>query len=117
MDLKVCKPGECAVSEARKCPWGANAEVMDWLDYTANARIHQTTLQKPFDLLAQEQLQLQPVPKPYLGIHPLKASHRSITDQQTQAAKKMQKCSQRCISPSVICKAMMPSSPLQWLTC
>jgi len=63
---------------------------MDWLDYTANARIHQTTLQKPFDLLAQEQLQLQPVPKPYLGIHPLKASHRSITDQQTQAAKKMQ---------------------------
>jgi hypothetical protein len=58
----------------------ANAEVMDWLDYTANARIHQTTLQKPFDLLAQEQLQLLPVPKPYLGIHPLKASHRSIAE-------------------------------------
>ncbi len=58
----------------------ANAEVMDWLDYTANARIHQTTLQKPFDLLAQEQLGLLPVPKPYLGIHPLKASHRSIAE-------------------------------------
>ena len=58
----------------------ANAEVMDWLDYTANARIHQTTLQKPFELLAQEQLQLLPVPKPYLGIHPLKASHRSIAE-------------------------------------
>ena len=68
----------------------ANAEVMDWLDYTANARIHQTTLQKPFDLLAQEQLQLHPVPKPYLGIHPLKASHRSIAKQPIQSAKTIQ---------------------------
>lgn len=57
----------------------ANAEVMDWLDYTANARIHQTTLQKPFALLAQEQLQLLPIPKPYHGIHPIKATSRSIT--------------------------------------
>jgi hypothetical protein len=59
----------------------ANAEVMDWLDYTANARIHQTLLQKPFDLLAQEQLQLLPVPKPYNGIHPLKATTKSITQE------------------------------------
>jgi len=59
----------------------ANAEVMDWLDYTANARIHQTLLQKPFELLAQEQLQLLPVPKPYNGIHPLKATSKSITQE------------------------------------
>jgi hypothetical protein len=59
----------------------ANAEVMDWLDYTANARIHQTLLHKPFDLLAQEQLQLLPVPKPYSGIHPLKATSKSITQE------------------------------------
>jgi len=57
----------------------ANAEVMDWLDYTANARIHQTLLQKPFDLLAKEQLQLLPLPKPYKGIHPLKATSRCIS--------------------------------------
>ncbi len=56
----------------------ANAEVMDWLDYTANARIHQTLLQKPFDLLAEEQLHLLSLPKPYQGIHPLKATSRSI---------------------------------------
>lgn len=55
-----------------------NAEVMDWLDFTANARIHQTTLYKPFDLLAQEQLQLLSVPKPYHGIHPNKATDASI---------------------------------------
>ena len=48
----------------------ANAEVLKWLDDTANRRIHQTTLQKPFDLLVHEQPQLLSVPKPYAGIHP-----------------------------------------------
>ncbi len=48
----------------------ANAEVLKWLDTTANRRIHKTTLQVPFELLAQEQLQLLPVPKAYQGIHP-----------------------------------------------
>ncbi len=57
----------------------ANAEVMDWLDFTANARVHSTTLQKPFDLLAEEQLQLLPLPKPYKGIHPIKATAKSVT--------------------------------------
>jgi len=57
----------------------ANAEVMDWLDFTANARVHQTTLLKPFDLLAEEQLQLLPLPKPYQGIHPIKATAKSVT--------------------------------------
>ena len=57
----------------------ANAEVMDWLDFTANSRVHQTTLQKPFDLLAEEQLQLLPLPKPYHGIHPIKATAKSVT--------------------------------------
>ena len=57
----------------------ANAEVMDWLDFTANARIHQTTLYKPFDMLAEEQLQLLPLPKPYQGIHPIKATAKSVT--------------------------------------
>ena len=57
----------------------ANAEVMDWLDFTANARVHSTTLQKPFDLLAEEQLQLLPLPKPYQGIHPIKATAQSVT--------------------------------------
>ncbi len=57
----------------------ANAEVMDWLDFTANARVHNTTLQKPFDLLAEEQLQLLPLPKPYQGIHPIKATAKSVT--------------------------------------
>lgn len=56
----------------------ANAEVMDWLDFTANARIHQTTLRRPFDLLAQEQPHLLSVPRPYLGIHPNKASSVSV---------------------------------------
>jgi len=65
-----------ALCKELQLPSLANAEVMDWLDYSANARIHQTTLQKPFELLAQEQLQLLPVPKPYLGIHPLKATCR-----------------------------------------
>jgi len=57
----------------------ANAEVMDWLDFTANARVHSTTLRKPFDLLAEEQLQLLPLPKPYQGIHPIKATAQSVT--------------------------------------
>lgn len=57
----------------------ANAEVMDWLDFTANSRIHQTTLYRPFDLLAEEQLQLLPLPKPYHGIHPIKATAKSVT--------------------------------------
>jgi len=57
----------------------ANATVMDWLDFTANARIHQTTLQRPFDLLAKEQSHLQPLPKPYEGIHPIKATSDSVT--------------------------------------
>lgn len=62
----------------------ANAAVMDWLDFTANARIHQTTLYRPFDLLAEEQLQLLPLPKPYHGIHPIKATAKSVTqDSQT----------------------------------
>lgn len=47
-----------------------NAEVIKWLNERANKRIHQTTLQRPFELLAQEQLQLLPVPKPYMGINP-----------------------------------------------
>jgi transposase len=48
----------------------ANAEVLKWLDDIANVRIHQTTLQRPFDLLAREQPHLLCVPKPYGGIHP-----------------------------------------------
>jgi hypothetical protein len=56
----------------------ANAEVMDWLDFKANSRIHQTTLYRPFDLLAEEQLQLLPLPKPYQGIHPIKATAKSV---------------------------------------
>ncbi len=51
------------------------------MDYTANARIHQTLLQKPFDLLAEEQLQLLPLPKLYKGIHPLKATLGSIAQE------------------------------------
>jgi transposase len=57
----------------------ANAAVMDWLDFTANSRIHQTTLQKPFDLLAEEQLALHPLPKPYCGVHPTKATGMSVS--------------------------------------
>lgn len=48
----------------------ANAEVLKWLDDIANVRIHQTTLQRPFDLMVQEQPHLLSVPKPYAGIHP-----------------------------------------------
>jgi transposase len=62
----------------------ANAAAMDWLDFTANTRIHQTTLHRPFDLLAEEQSQLLPLPKPYHGIHPIKAIAKSVTqDSQT----------------------------------
>jgi len=59
----------------------ANAEVMDWLDFTANSRIHQTTLQKPFDLLAEEQPHLLPLPKPYYGVHPTKAVNISVAQE------------------------------------
>jgi len=59
----------------------ANAEVMDWLDFTANARIHATTLQRPFHLLAQEQPHLLSVPKPYNGVHPRKVVDASITQE------------------------------------
>lgn len=48
----------------------ANAEVLKWLDDTANKRIHQTTLQIPMELLVQEQPHLRSRPKPYAGIHP-----------------------------------------------
>jgi hypothetical protein len=48
----------------------ANAEVLKWLDDTANKRVHQTTLQTPEELLAREQVELLPLPKPYEGIHP-----------------------------------------------
>ena len=48
----------------------ANSEVRKWLDEVANKRIHQTTLQIPFSLLAEEHYHLLPLPKPYLGIHP-----------------------------------------------
>lgn len=48
----------------------ANSEVRKWLDEVANKRIHQTTLQMPFSLLAEEHYHLLPLPKPYLGIHP-----------------------------------------------
>jgi transposase len=48
----------------------ANAEVMKWLDNRANKRIHSTTLQQPFHMLAQEQPHLLNMPKSYNGIHP-----------------------------------------------
>lgn len=57
----------------------ANAAVMDWLDFTANSRIHQTTLYRPFDLLAEEQSALHPLPKPYHGVHPIKATAQSVS--------------------------------------
>lgn len=52
----------------------ANSEVIKWLDNIANKRIHQTTLQIPFTLLAEERLHLLPLPQPYLGIHPTKVA-------------------------------------------
>ena len=66
----------------------ANAEVMDWLDFTANARIHATTLQRPFDLLEQEQPHLLPVPKPYNGVHPTKAVDVSISQESKKSKKR-----------------------------
>ena len=66
----------------------ANAEVMDWLDFTANARIHATTLQRPFDLLEQEQPHLLPVPKPYNGVHPTKAVDVSISQESKKSTKR-----------------------------
>lgn len=48
----------------------ANAEVLKWLEDVANVRIHQTTLQRPNQLLVQEQHHLLPVPKPYGGTYP-----------------------------------------------
>ena len=56
----------------------ANAEVEKWLDNVANVRIHQTTLQRPFDLLTEEQPHLLSLPKPYGGIHP-KVAIESVT--------------------------------------
>lgn len=53
----------------------ANSEVRKWLDNIANKRIHQTTLQMPFVLLAEEQHHLLPLPQPYLGIHPTKVAN------------------------------------------
>ncbi len=57
----------------------ANAEVMDWLDFTANTRIHQTTLKRPLDLLTEEQPHLLSLPRPYMGIHPIAATPESVT--------------------------------------
>jgi len=48
----------------------ANAEVLKWLDERANARIHQTTLQRPFELLIQERPYLNSIQQPYMGISP-----------------------------------------------
>ena len=59
----------------------ANIEVIKWLDNTANKRIHSTTLQKPFDLLKKELTNLQPLPKPYNGIHPKNDNNIVIKDE------------------------------------
>lgn len=61
----------------------ANAEVLKWLENVANIRIHQTTLQRPFDLLAEEQPHLLSLPKPYGGIHP-KAVIKSVAKKESQ---------------------------------
>ena len=61
----------------------ANAEVLKWLESVANVRIHQTTLQRPFDLLAEEQPHLLSLPKPYGGIHP-KVVIQSVAKKQSQ---------------------------------
>jgi len=58
----------------------ANAEVLKWLE---NVRIDQTTLQRPFDLLAEEQPHLLSLPKPYGGIHP-KVVIQSVAKKQSQ---------------------------------
>ncbi len=65
----------------------ANAEVQKWLDNVANKRIHQTTLQRPFDLLAEEQPHLLSLPKPYGGIHP-KVVIESVTKNANRCNKK-----------------------------
>ena len=65
----------------------ANAEVQKWLDNVANLRIHQTTLQRPFDLLAEEQPHLLSLPKPYGGIHP-KVAIESVTKNRVCCNKK-----------------------------
>ncbi|NOQ32123.1 MAG: IS21 family transposase [Helicobacteraceae bacterium] len=63
----------------------ANAEVMDWLTYDANARIHKTTLKVPFDLLEEEQPHLLPLPKTYKGIHPLKVTAQSLAQPELES--------------------------------
>jgi transposase len=57
----------------------ANAEVLKWLNERANVRIHQTTLQRPLELLAYERTHLQPIPMPYMGINP-KVLIRSVAN-------------------------------------
>lgn len=47
----------------------ASSEVLKWLNNHANKRIHSTTLQQPFKLLAEEQPHLFAQPKPYSGVH------------------------------------------------
>ncbi|WP_428743748.1 hypothetical protein [Sulfurimonas sp.] len=66
----------------------ANAEVLKWLDDTANQRIHQTTLQIPMELLAQEQPHLLSMPKPYGGIHP-KVLIQSVSKKESHFKKKV----------------------------
>lgn len=45
----------------------ANREVRTWLNDIANQRLHATTERRPVDLLASEQLSLQPLPPVYTG--------------------------------------------------
>lgn len=45
----------------------ANGYVMTWLRDVANVRCHQTTHQRPCDLLIEERAFLQPLPAPYTG--------------------------------------------------
>jgi transposase len=65
----------------------ANAEVMEWLDYEANARIYATTLRVPLDLLAEEQPHLLSLAQPYDGIHPMKVNEDSVTNGTKQTTK------------------------------
>ena len=67
----------------------ANAEVIKWLDERANKRIHQTTLQRPFELLAEEQPHLLSLPQPYQGIHP-KIVIQSVAKKSTRDNKTFQ---------------------------
>lgn len=48
----------------------ANAEVLRWLERTANCRLHAETLQRPCDLLQEERELLKAVPPSYEGILP-----------------------------------------------